>query len=277
MKRQCPRVVDFWIVDVARRLGRSEGYVQGLYSVHGTVKRPGAAAGSSPSRASGSNNNSHSKSAVGARRDTIVVVEESEAEEEDYNFESDEGEVQPKRKATTSTRDSNRRESGIMHGASKNVLDPQRKENECKALIYFISILSFSDIVTIVIPVLKLRAETAENNFIALVGRVQDFRTSLRSEIRAMPNAVDFDGLSKLSAAMETTIDDAGLYLRTISDALNQSRANWGINYGTQPEGDKVAKEAGSKGSRPSTSARKIRQRSPEADDRNTMQKRRKI
>lgn len=140
MKRGCPRVVDFWIADVARRLGRSEGYVQGLYSVHGTMKRPGAAAGSSPSRASGSNN-LHSKSAVEARRETIVVVEGSEAEEEDYNFESDEDEVQPKKKASTSAGGSNRRESGITHGASKNVLDPQRKENECKALIYFISMV----------------------------------------------------------------------------------------------------------------------------------------
>jgi hypothetical protein len=116
--------------------------------------------------------------------------------------------------------------------------------------------------------VLKHRAETAEGNFVALVGRVQDFRTSLRSEIHAMPSGTQsFSGLSRLSTAMEATIDDSGLYLRNIqSDALKQSRTNWEIQHRTKADVDK-AKEGGSKEPR-----QQIRRRSPEP-----VQKRRKI
>jgi hypothetical protein len=120
--------------------------------------------------------------------------------------------------------------------------------------------------------VLKRRAETAEGNFVALVGRVQDFRMSLRSEMHAMPSgAKSINGLSKLSAAMETTIDDSGLYLRNVSDTLKQSRSNWEIHYGTQAEVDR-AKAGGSKEIR-----RQIRQRSPAPEPDGNIQKRQKI
>lgn len=106
---------------------------------------------------------------------------------------------------------------------------------------------------------LKRRAETAEGNFVALVGRVQDFRMSLRSEMHTMPSGAEsIKGLSKLSAAMETAIDDSGLYLRNVSDALKQSRSNWEIR--------------GSKETR-----RQIRQRSPAPEPDGNIQKRRKI
>jgi hypothetical protein len=91
-----------------------------------------------------------------------------------------------------------------------------------------------------VILALKRRAETAEGNFAALVNRVQDFRMTLRSEIHTMPPGVKaIDGLSRLSGAMETTLDDSGLYLRDISHALKQSRSNWEIHYGTEGGGSK--------------------------------------
>ena len=118
---------------------------------------------------------------------------------------------------------------------------------------------------------MKSRAETAESNFVALVGRVQDFRMALRSEIHSISSGAESaSGLSRLSDAMETTIDDAGLYLRNISDALKQSRTNWEIQHGTQATVDRANLEG-----EPSTSARRVRQRSPEVPNRNT-QKRRK-
>jgi NADH dehydrogenase/NADH:ubiquinone oxidoreductase subunit G len=107
--------------------------------------------------------------------------------------------------------------------------------------------------------VLKRRAETAEGNFVALVGRVQDFRTALRSEIHTMPPGEATNGLSRLSAAMERTIDDSALYMRNIPDVLSHSRSNWEIQA-----------EGGS-----SEHKRQIRQKSSEPDG-NT-QKRRKI
>jgi len=113
---------------------------------------------------------------------------------------------------------------------------------------------------------LKRRAETAEGNFVALVGRVQDFRMTLRSEIHTMPPGVDaIDGLSRLSGAMETTLDDSGLYLRDISHTMKQSRSNWEIQYGTEGGGSKEPR-------------RQNRQRSPEPDgNASSPQKRRKI
>lgn len=84
-----------------------------------------------------------------------------------------------------------------------------------------------------------------------------------------MPPATEaIDGLSRLSAAMQTTIDDSGLYMRDIPDALKQSRFKWEIQYGTQAE--VVKPKGGSKETR-----RQIRQRSPELDE--NIQKRRKI
>lgn len=112
----------------------------------------------------------------------------------------------------------------------------------------------------------KRRAEIAEGNFVALVRRVQDFRTSLRSEIHSMPRGVaSANGLSKLSTEMESTIDNAGLYMRNISDDLIKSRAKWEIQYESQAEDD-----------REGTSVRQVRQRSPEVPYGNS-QKRRKI
>jgi len=112
----------------------------------------------------------------------------------------------------------------------------------------------------------KRRAEMAEGNFVALVRRVQDFRTSLRSEIHSMPRGVESaSGLSRLSAEMETTLDDAGLYMRNISDALMKSRAKWDIQ--TQAEDDQANE---------GPSVRQVRRRSPEVPY-GTGQKRRKI
>lgn len=112
------------------------------------------------------------------------------------------------------------------------------------------------------IPVLKRRAETAEGNFVALVGRVQDFRTSLRSEIRTMPPGAESDGLSRLSAAMETAIDDAGLYLRNISDPLKQSRINWEIHNGAETKVHNAKELEGESKPQPRTGAQRQIQRS---------------
>lgn len=110
-----------------------------------------------------------------------------------------------------------------------------------------------------VISALKHRAEMAEGNFVALIGRVQDFRMSLRSEIHTMPPGEYTNGLSTLSAAMESTIDDGGLYLRNISHALKKSRTNWEIEHGTPTEVDREKEIR--------VSARQVRQRSPESFD----------
>ncbi|KAF8817156.1 hypothetical protein BYT27DRAFT_7204995 [Phlegmacium glaucopus] len=257
LKQGCPRVVDFYISQIARRLGQSEVHVRELYSLYGANKRPRESTRSSPSRASGSMNSKGV--AVKPSRETVIVVDDEEQATEDSNEEDHEPgrknrdsihaffPPQPKMKASGhgSTSGTNHREAGSTHSGSRNELELQKKEME----------------------LLKRRAETAEGNFVALVGRVQDFRTSLRSEIRTMPVEVDSDGLSKLSAAMETTIDDAGLYLRNISDALKQSRSNWEINYGTKAEG-------GSKEPRASGSGvRQVRQRSPVPDGKQKRQR----
>jgi hypothetical protein len=60
-----------------------------------------------------------------------------------------------------------------------------------------------------------------------------------------MPLGVKCDSLSRLSAATEATIDDAGLYLRNISDGLKQSRTNWEIQDGRQSEFDRAKETKG--------------------------------
>jgi len=201
---------------VALRKAKEEAFLEGLYSRHA----------SSSSRLPGGADSASTSAQVNAKvvnRGVVIVLDEDEEGlevqkqkedklDEDAARTRENREVippQPKMKTPcqSSTSGTNLPEVGITHDNSKNALESQRKE----------------------IELLKRRVETAESNFVALVGRVQDFRTSLRSEIRSMPNGIESDGLSRLSTAMETTIDDAGLYLRNISDGLKQSRSNWEI------------------------------------------------
>lgn len=163
LKRACPRLVDFYIKRIARRLARSEEYVGDLYSQYGTKKRPGGAGGLKPSQVTRGGLGKPKGAVTESNHGEFIIIEEEEveeveeveeAEEEDGIFELDRDEAsrgnrihvlrsQPKTTKVSDKGLTNRthhQEAAVMDSDHKNELLLQKKEIQRKALFYFFQI-----------------------------------------------------------------------------------------------------------------------------------------
>jgi hypothetical protein len=145
-KQTCPRIVDFYIKRIARRLARSEEYVKDLYSRHGARKRPGGAGGSKPSQVTRGGVGKPKGAVTESNHGEFIIIEEDEEEEEeeeeeeDRSFELDQDEAsRGNRTHVLRSQPKTTKEEAVMHSDHKNELLDCCRKKRFSVRPYFIS------------------------------------------------------------------------------------------------------------------------------------------